>query len=62
MKDLLEKKDKLCYKSVNLQNVKFDIKLSKEQVGKLLIEQDKIYKQYIFYKEYIKSINKEKRK
>ena len=61
MKDLIEKKGKLCYRSMDLQTLKFD-QYNKEKVDRIMNEQNKIYKKYIFYKEYIKSINKEKRK
>lgn len=62
MKDILIKKQELCNKSQKLQTAKFDIKLKREQVTKLIEEQDKIYKQYDFYKEFLKAIEKEKRR
>lgn len=61
MKDILEKRQRLCDSSINLRTIKFDLKLSKDKIEKLIKEQDKAFKEYYFYKEYIKAINKEKR-
>lgn len=62
MKDLILQKQKLCKKSIILRTAKFDTKISRETVSRLIEEQDKVYKHYKFYDEYIKAINKEKRK
>ena len=62
MKDILEKRNKLCKCSINLRTIKFDLKLSKDKIEDLIKEQDKAFKEYYFYREYIKAINKEKRK
>ena len=62
MKDILEKRNKLCESSLNLRIIKFDLKLKKDKIEDLIKEQDKAFKEYYFYREYIKAINKEKRK
>lgn len=62
MKDILEKRNKLCHSSMNLRIIKFDLKLKKDKIEDLIKEQDKAFKEYYFYREYIKAINKEKRK
>lgn len=62
MKDLILQKQKLCKKSIILRTAKFNTKISRETVSRLIEEQDKVYKHYKFYDEYIKAINKEKRK
>lgn len=62
MKDILEKRNKLCESSLNLRIIKFDLKLKKDKIEYLIKEQDKAFKEYYFYREYIKAINKEKRK
>ena len=61
MKDLIVKKQELCKKSIVLRSAKFDTKVKRDDVSKLIEEQDKIYKHYKFYDEYLKAINKEKR-
>lgn len=62
MKDILEKRNKLCHNSINLRIIKFDLKLKKDKIEDLIKAQDKAFKEYYFYREYIKAINKEKRK
>ena len=62
MKDLIVKKQELCKKSIVLRSAKFDTKVKRDDVSRLIEEQDKVYKQYKFYEQYIKAINKEKRK
>lgn len=62
MKDLIIKKQELCKKSIILRSAKFDSKVKREDVSKLIDEQDKVYKHYKFYDEYLKAINKEKRR
>lgn len=62
MKDILDKRNELCKKSCNLRSLKFDTSIKDDQVDKLIDEQDKVYKKYIFYKEFIKSVRKEKKK
>ena len=44
------------------KHVRTDTKVKRDDVSKLIEEQDKIYKHYKFYDEYLKAINKEKRK
>jgi hypothetical protein len=36
--------------------------LKRQDVTKLIEEQNKVYKEFIFYREYIKALNKEKRR
>lgn len=62
MKDLIIEKQKLCKKSIILRSAKFDTNIKREDVSRLIEEQDKVYKHYKFYDEYLKTINKEKRK
>lgn len=62
MRDLIDKRNKLNYNSQNLRTIKFIEMLKREDVTKLIKEQNNVYKQFIFYKEYIKAINKEKRR
>lgn len=62
MKDLIIEKQKLCKKSIILRSAKFDTKIKREDVSRLIEEQDKVYKHYKFYDEYLKALNKEKRK
>lgn len=62
MRDLIDKRNKLNKNSQALRTIKFIQELKREDVTKLIEEQDNTYKQFIFYKEYIKAINKEKRK
>ena len=61
MKDLMLEKQKLCKKSIILRSAKFDTKVKRDDVTRLIEEQDKVYKQYKFYEQYIKAISKEKR-
>ena len=62
MKDIIIKRNQLCNKSLKLRTAKFNVKLKREQITKLIEEQDKIYNQYIFYKQYLKAYEKEKKK
>lgn len=62
MRDLIDKRNKLNYASQNLRTIKFIEILKRDDVTKLIKEQNEVYKQFIFYKEYIKAINKEKRR
>lgn len=62
MKDIILKRNQLCNKSLKLRTAKFNQHLKREQVTKLIEEQDKIYNQYIFYKQYLKAYEKEKKK
>lgn len=61
-KEIYVKKQELNKKSQNLTVAKFDLNLKRETITRLIEEQDKIYKQYTFYKEYLKACNKEKRR
>lgn len=61
-RDIITKKHNLCRKSFELRSAKFQLPMTREKISILIREQDKIYKQYIFYKEYLKAYEKEKRK
>lgn len=62
MKDIIIKRNNLCKKSIALRSAKFDTKLKREQVTELIKTQDDIYKQYNFYKGFLKAYEKEKKK
>ena len=62
MRDLIDKRNKLNKNSQNLRTIKFIEQLKREDVTKLIEEQNKVYKEFLFYREYIKAINKEKRR
>lgn len=62
MKDIFIKRNDLCKKSLELRSAKFHSPLKREQVTKLIEEQNKIYKEFIFYKEFLKAYEKEKKK
>lgn len=64
MRDLIEKRNKLNTNSQKLRTLKFSATLwnSRKDVTRLIKEQNDAYKQFIFYKEMIKSYEKEKRK
>lgn len=54
MRELILKRNELSRRSQNLQTAKFDLRLSGEQVTKLVRIQDDVYKRYKFYDNYIK--------
>lgn len=62
MRDLIDKRNKLNKNSQKLRTIKFIEQLKREDVTKLIEEQNKVYKEFLFYREYIKAINKEKRR
>ena len=62
MKSIIIKRNKLCNNSIELRSAKFNNTLSREKVSELIKEQDKVYKQFEFYKEFIKAYEKEKNK
>ena len=64
MRDIIDKRNKLNNYSQRLRTLKFnyDNFNNREKVTELIEEQNKIYKHYMFYKNYIKQISKEKRK
>lgn len=64
-RDLIDKKNQLYNSSIRLKTLKFINELRKDKqdiVTELIKEQDKQYRQWYFYREYLKAINKEKRK
>ncbi len=62
MRSLIDKRNKLNKNSQSLRTIKFMEVLKRQDVTKLIEEQNKVYKEFIFYREYIKALNKEKRR
>lgn len=62
MRSLIDKRNKLNKNSQSLRTIKFIEVLKRQDVTKLIEEQNKVYKEFIFYREYIKALNKEKRR
>lgn len=64
MRDIIDKKKKLCNYSKELRTLKFrdDIIKNGVIVDRMIKEQNEIYKQYEFYKYYIEACNKERRR
>lgn len=62
MRSLIDKRNKLNRNSQSLRTIKFIEVLKRQDVTKLIEEQNKVYKEFIFYREYIKALNKEKRR
>lgn len=60
MRDILLKRNKLINDAMRLREVKFDESVSKTYGRKLNVEQDKLWKKYEFYDNYIKAKDKEK--
>ena len=63
-RELYDKRNKLYQNSRRLKTLKFlnELKNDRELVTRLIEEQDKQYKQWLFYTKYIKAIDKEKRR
>ena len=62
MKDIIIKRNELCKNSIELRSAKFNNTLSREKVSELIKEQDKVFKQFQFYKEFLKAYEREKKK
>ena len=60
MRDLYLKRNELCRASLFLRSSKFRGDLSKKKVECMIEEQNKIWKKYIFYKNYLKEIGGKK--
>ena len=60
MKDILLKRNKLKNDAMRLREVKFDETITKKHGRELNVEQDKLWKKYEFYDNYIKAKDKEK--
>lgn len=60
MKDLLIKRNKLRKNAMILRSVKFDEKVNGDKVTVLNKEQDKLWKKYKFYDNFIKANQKER--
>ena len=63
-RELYDKRNKLYQSSRRLKTLKFlnELKNDRELVTRLIEEQDKQYKQWLFYTKYINAIDKEKRR
>lgn len=63
-REVLDKRTKLYLSSKRLKTLKFinELKQDRETVTRLIQEQDKQYKKWLFYDYYIKAIDKEKRR
>lgn len=62
MRDIIDKKNKLNKNSQALRTIKFVQQLKREDVTNLIKEQNDVYQRFIFYKEFIKAHEKEKRR
>lgn len=68
MRDLIDKRNQLNNYSQRLRTLKFDTTVfnprdrKNEKITNIIKEQDKIYKQFIFYKEYLKELSKERKR
>ena len=69
MRDLIDKRNQLSRYSQRLRTLKFDTSvfhnnnaIRKEKITELINEQDKMYHKFMFYKEYIKEVNKERKR
>ena len=67
MRDLIDKRNKLNRYSQRLRTLKFDTSVfnpreNKAKITELIKEQNRIYNQFIFYKEYLKEIIKERKR
>ncbi len=55
MRDILIKRNELKNKSVHLRSMRFEPKVSNDQVNEIAKEQSKIYNQWNFYDKFIKA-------
>ena len=55
MKDILLKRNKLKNNAMQLRSLKFDSSVSNEQSIELNKQQDKLWKKYLFYENFIKA-------
>lgn len=67
MRELIDKRNKLNRYSQRLRTLKFDTSVfnpreNKAKITELIKEQNEIYNQFIFYKEYLKELNKERKR
>ena len=58
MRDLYIKRNELCKKSCDMRTAKWDLDIKSELVDDLVKEQDKVYKRYKFYDNYLKEREK----
>ncbi|MBQ1551415.1 MAG: hypothetical protein IIZ67_04855 [Bacilli bacterium] len=58
MRDLYIKRNELCKKSMIMSVVKWDLVLSDNRLDELIKEQDKVYKRFKFYDNYLKEREK----
>ena len=59
-REIFDRRTKLYYNSINLRTIKFGKGIKRKNVSRLIEEQDKAYKQWKFYKEFINAYTKEK--
>lgn len=65
LRDLNDEKTKLYVSSTRLKTIKFLIEhtsTKEETLQRLIREQDEQYKRWLFYKNYIEAVSKEKRR
>lgn len=58
-REVLDKKKELCNNSLNLRTIKFAGDVKRDTITKIIEEQDKVYKQWVFYKSFLKAYKKE---
>ena len=69
MRNLIDKRNQLNKYSQRLRTLKFDTTVfnrekgfSKEKITELINEQNEMYHKFIFYREYIKELSKERKR
>ena len=58
MRDLYIKRNELCKKSCDMRTAKGDLDIKPELVDELVKEQDKVYKRFKFYDNFLKEREK----
>ena len=58
MRDLYIKRNELCKKSCDMRDAKWDLDIKPDLVDELVKEQDKVYKRFKFYDNYLKEREK----
>lgn len=67
MRDLIDRRNQLNKYSQRLRTLKFDTTVfnpqqNKEKITQLIKEQNEMYHKFIFYREYLKELNKERKR
>lgn len=67
MRDLIDRRNQLNNYSQRLRTLKFDIMVfnpqqNKEKITELIKQQNDMYHKFIFYREYLKEISKERKR